>query len=391
MSEHLPAPHALGFAEDAPCGLVQTDANGVIRWANTLFCTWIGHDRADIVDRRRIQDFFTVGGRIFHQTHWVPLLQMQHSVSEIKFDLVTAKGETVPMVINVMRLLRNGAIVHNLALFIARDRDKYERELVNAGERLKAVATRSTELEVVAKDRALFAEQMMGIVSHDLRNPLATIELSAMLVAAGGVSADQQAALNRITRATSRASRLIHDLLDFTQARLGKGLGIAPVDIDLHAVMSDSVDELRTAFPGRDIVHHTVGDGKCEADPDRLMQLAGNLVTNAITYGRADSPVTVTSQGDGDECAITVHNTGRPIAPELIPVLFEPLARGASSPDGSRSVGLGLYIVREIARAHGGEVTVVSSEAEGTTFAARFPRRRSESGSARPAVPGDGR
>lgn len=375
MTERASGFDATAFVDDAACGLVQTDANGVIQWANRLFCTWIGHACADLAGKRRIQDFFTVGGRIFHQTHWVPLMQMQHSVSEIKFDLVTATGDIVPAVMNGIRMQRNGAIVHNLALFIARDRDRYERELVNAGERFKHVAARSAEMETLAKDRALFAEQMMGIVSHDLRNPLATIGLSAMLVEASGVTADQRAALNRITRATARASRLIHDLLDFTQARLGKGIAISRVGIDLHAVMSDSVDELRTAFPTREIVHRTFGDGHCEADPDRLTQLSGNLVTNAITYGRADSPVTVTSRVDGDEGAISVHNLGRPIAADMIPVLFEPLARGASSPDGSRSVGLGLYIVREIARAHNGTVTVVSTEEDGTTFTASFPRR----------------
>jgi phosphoserine phosphatase RsbU/P len=375
MSENVPAIHATAFVDDVPCGLLQTDANGVIQWANGLFCAWVGSTQSEIVGRRKIQDFFTVGGRIFHQTHWVPLMQMQHSVSEIKFDLVHATGESIPTVMNAIRKQQDGVIVHNLAVFIARDRDRYERELVLATERLKAVAARSAELEVVANDRAVFAEQMMGIVSHDLRNPLATIDLSAMVIAASDIGASQQAALNRITRATSRAVRLIHDLLDFTQAKLGKGLAVTRTDIDLHEIVSDSLDELRTAFPGRELVHRTEGEGHCEADPDRLMQLVGNLVTNAITYGRADSPVAITSRVGSDVCTISVHNTGRPIDPETIAVLFEPMARGATSPDGSRSVGLGLYIVREIVKAHGGGVTVTSNMEEGTTFAASFRRR----------------
>ncbi|MEO7521750.1 MAG: HAMP domain-containing sensor histidine kinase [Gemmatimonas sp.] len=375
MSENVPSSDAMAILDDAPCGLLHTDANGVIQWANTLFCTWVGYAAADIVGRRKIQDFFTIGGRIFHQTHWVPLMQMQHSVSEVKFDLVTAAGPTIPAVFNGIRRQRNGVIVHNLAVFVARDRDRYERELVHAGERLKAVAARSAELEVMANDRAVFAEQMMGIVSHDLRNPLATIDLSAMVLAASDAGANQQAALKRITGATSRAVRLIHDLLDFTQARLGNGLGIARVDMDLHAIMSESVDELRAAFPGRELVHRAEGAGRCEADPDRLMQLASNLVTNAITYGSVDSPVVITSRVAEDECAISVHNEGLPIDPETIGVLFEPMARGATGADGSRSVGLGLYIVREIAKAHNGSVTVTSSADKGTTFTATFSCR----------------
>jgi len=377
MHQDAPSSDAAAFLDDAPCGLLQTDAQGIVQWANQLFCTWVGYAYADIVGRRKIQDFFTTGGRIFHQTHWVPLMQMQNSVSEVKFDIISADGKSIPTIINGIRSQRSGVIVHNLALFIARDRDRYERELVKASERLKAVAARSAELEVIASDRALFAEQMMGVVSHDLRNPLATIDLSAMVVAAGDLGAHQQAALARITRATSRAVRLIHDLLDFTQARLGKGMGIARADVDLHAIMSDSVDELRSAFPGRELLHRAEGAGRCEADADRLMQLTGNLVTNAITYGRADSPVIITSRIAEDECTISVHNVGQPIDAASIAVLFEPMARGAAMPDGTRSIGLGLYIVREIAKAHHGIVTVTSNADEGTTFAATFTRRAS--------------
>lgn len=372
MHGHAPPPDATAVLDDAPCGLVQTDALGVVQWANPLFCTWVGYAYADIVGRRKIQDFFTVGGRIFHQTHWVPLMQMQHSVSEVKFDIITADGQSIPTIINGIRSQRSGVIVHHLALFIARDRDRYERELVKATERLKAAAVHATELEIVANDRALFAEQMMGIVSHDLRTPLATIDLSVMAIAAGDLSVHQQAALARISRATSRAARLIHDLLDFTQARLGKGMRITRAAIDLHAIISESVEELRTAFPSRELVHRTKGTGRCEADADRLMQLVGNLVTNAITYGRADTPVVITSGLVEDACTISVHNVGEPIDAESIAALFEPMARGTHIPDGTRSVGLGLYIVREIAKAHQGQATVTSNAEDGTTFAVTF-------------------
>lgn len=360
--------------DDAPCGILQTDAQGLILWANQLFCTWVGCAFADLVGRRKIQEFFTAGGRIFHQTHWVPLMQMQNSVSEVKFEIISATGQSIPAIINGIRTQRGGVIVHNLALFIARDRDRYERELVKATERLKAVAARSAELEVIANDRAMFAEQMMGIVSHDLRNPLAAINLSAMIVAAGELGDHQQVALARITRATSRAVRLIHDLLDFTQARLGKGMRITRAAIDLHAIMADGIEELRSAFPGRELLHRTEGAGPCDADADRLMQLVGNLVTNAITYGRVDAPVVITSRLTANDCTISVHNIGQPIDAESIAVLFEPMARGVDIPDSTRSIGLGLYIVREIIKAHGGNVVVMSNAEDGTTFTATFAR-----------------
>jgi phosphoserine phosphatase RsbU/P len=370
-----PSPEAMALLDSAACGLLQTDATGVIRWSNQVFCNWIGREASEIVGRRRIQDFFTIGGRIFHQTHWVPLIQMQQSVSEVKLDLVHASGHSIPIVLNGIRRVRDGDVVHDLAMFIAGDRDKYERELVATTRRLKEMVERSVELEEIAKDRAHLAEQMMGVVSHDLRNPLAVIELSALALSHGATSPEQQAALQRISRASSRAVRLIHDLLDLTQSRLGNGLTITLREIDLHAVISESVDELRAAFPGRRLRHITDGPGECVGDPDRLMQLVGNLVTNAITYGLADAPITVSSEIHDGAASIVVHNLGKPIDEAMISLLFQPMARGARSPDGSRSIGLGLYIVREIAKAHGGDVVVNSTAADGTSFTAQFPAR----------------
>jgi sigma-B regulation protein RsbU (phosphoserine phosphatase) len=301
---------------------------------------------------------------------------LQLSVSEVKIDIVHANGQTIPTIVNGVRRTRHGRVVHDLAVFIARDRDKYERELVSSGKRLREMAARSAELEEVARDRAAFAEQMMAIVSHDLRNPLATVELSATALLGDAADPHLRTSLSRITRATARATRLIHDLLDFTQARMGRGLALAPSDVVLHAVVSESVEELQHAFPERTLQHVMVGTGRCDADPDRLMQLVGNLVTNAITYGRHDSPITITSQVGNGACTIAVHNEGTPIDEAVIPQLFHPMTRGASSPDGSRSIGLGLYIVREIAKSHGGDVSVQSSASAGTIFTAHFPCRR---------------
>ncbi|WP_434048937.1 MULTISPECIES: sensor histidine kinase [Sorangium] len=117
------------------------------------------------------------------------------------------------------------------------------------------------------------------------------------------------------------------------------------------------------------------GDGLGSADPDRIAQILTNLVNNALTYGTPDEPVTVTTAVAKDALEIRVHNTGRPIPKELQARIFEPMQRGAAQVGpGSRSVGLGLYIVREIASAHGGRVSVRSTEREGTTFTVVLPR-----------------
>lgn len=316
-----------------------------------------------------------MGGRIFHQTHWVPLLQMQQSVSEVKFDIVHKSGSTVPIMLNAIRRQQNGIEIHELAAFIARDRDTYEREILATGKRLAEIAAASAKLEELAKDRALFAEQMLGIVSHDLRNPLSVVEMSAVGLLGSAVSPEQRNAIERISRASSRAHRLIRELLDFTQARIGRGIAVQLQPIDLSAVINECLDELRHAYP-ECVLHHAPGDEhECEADADRIIQLVGNLVTNAIAYGAPNRPISIATKLTSETCTLTVQNEGPPILPATMTQLFQPMTRGHHGPNDARSIGLGLYIVREIAKAHRGDVTVVSTIENGTTFTVVFPRR----------------
>lgn len=358
-------PDALALLDEAPCGLMQTSDDGTFVRVNATFCRWAGRTPEELVGARRFQDLLTMGGRIFHQTHWSPLLRMQGTVSEVKLELVHADGTLVPMVVNAIRRERDGAVLHDIAAYVARDRDKYEHELLKARKE-------ATRLHADAKDRALFAEQMIGIVSHDLRNPISAITLAAEVLRLGELSPVQQRTVAAIDRAAQRATRLIADLLDFTQARLGAGLSYTPAAICVHDVIAEAVDELRLAYPDRDLRHVRAGDGGCEGDASRLVQLVGNLVSNAMTYGRRDAPVTVTSACD-DALRLVVHNEG-PVIPESVKAtIFEPMTRGSTTSSGG-SVGLGLFIVREIARTHGGTVEVRSAEGEGTSFVVTLPR-----------------
>jgi sigma-B regulation protein RsbU (phosphoserine phosphatase) len=356
-----------------PCGLLRTAADGLILRANQMFCSWVGLDAQALIGARRFQDLLTMGARIFHQTHWAPLLQMQGSISEVKLDVRRHDGTALPVVFNAARRVHEGSIVHEIAAFVARDRDTYERELLRSRSRLEELVAELTRLEAEAQDRAAGGEQMIGIVSHDLRNPLSSIRMATAVLSATKLTENQQRTLDRLARATGRAEHLIADLLDFTQARLGKGLSVELSQFDLHDVISHAVDELTLLYSPRRLRHVRFGAGTCRGDANRLVQLAGNLVSNAITYGDPQAPVTVTTSVTEGTYSIAVHNAGTPIPAELQTSIFQPMTRGTNTNAG-RSVGLGLFIVQEIARVHGGDVKVQSTAEHGTTFVAAMRR-----------------
>jgi len=374
---------------DAPCGLIVTEADGGIRHVNRTFCGWTGYEAAELVGAKRIQDLLTVGGRIFHQTHWVPLLRMQGAIAEVKLELRHRDGRTLPIVMNAVSRSHDGHELHELAIFVAEDRHRYERELVREREQAQqllatymeaqqALASAEARLRLAmeaSEDRARFAEQMVGIVSHDLRNPLTAIKMGMQMLASPTISGEKrERVFVHMEASVERARQLTNDLLDFTQAKIGSGLSVAPKPINVHRVVGEAVHELRMSFFGRRIVHVEEGEGVSSADPHRLTQLLGNLVGNAMAYGSPDHPVTITTRVDAEHFVIEVHNWGTPIAASLLPVLFEPMTRGIEAGGERRSVGLGLFIVKDIMRAHGGRIAVCSDEASGTVFEMVFSR-----------------
>jgi len=167
---------------------------------------------------------------------------------------------------------------------------------------------------------------------------------------------------------------MISDILDLTRARLSGGIPLHVKPTRLPDVCQLVVDELSVAYPGRTIAFEAEGEGEGQWDPDRLAQVVSNLVGNALEHGSADGVIRVRCVGEPERQVLEVSNPGAPIPGHLLATLFDPF-RQVSGQSGRRSgLGLGLFIVRQLVEAHGGQVSVRSSETEGTTFTVVLPR-----------------
>jgi signal transduction histidine kinase len=218
--------------------------------------------------------------------------------------------------------------------------------------------------------------RLVGIVGHDLRTPLAAIRMStALLLRRGGLTEEQVRSIARIDGSAVRMTRIIHDLLDFTRVRNEGRIPMRVQPAELVSVVRRAVAELAAAHPDREIGLAAPDEVTISADPDRLGQVVTNLVGNALQHSPPEARVLVEIEEDEAAVSLGVHNDGPPIRAELLGEIFEPFRRGQRGVDGG-SIGLGLFIVREVVRAHGGEVSVRSSAGEGTTFTVRLPVAR---------------
>lgn len=215
---------------------------------------------------------------------------------------------------------------------------------------------------------------LLGMLGHDMRRPLQTIQATATYLAALNAGNNVSDAAARLIRSGARMNALLNDLCDFNRTKLGLGINIKATDVDLAPVCSDAVDQLRAANPGRKINFEVHGDVRGSWDPMRLQQLLSNLVSNALAYGAQDTPVHVAISGEDRDVVLSVKNQGPAIDPLTLDHIFHPLKRGSDpsskNPDG---LGLGLFIASEIARAHEGRISARSDDT-GTVFEVQLPR-----------------
>jgi signal transduction histidine kinase len=218
-----------------------------------------------------------------------------------------------------------------------------------------------------------YRDRFLGMLGHDLRNPIQSVSLCATMLAEQGLDVEQQRIVLLISRSTHHLNRMVSDILDFARGRLGSPMPLALAQTNLEALIRDVVDEIKITHPESTIQLRLSGDTNGTWDRERLKQVTSNLLLNAIQYG-SGRRIAVTAMGEEDAVLLEVHNDGIPIKRELIPMIFDPLVRGSDSNQDHTGLGLGLFIVKEIVSAHHGTIAIDSVQNAGTTVSVRLPR-----------------
>jgi signal transduction histidine kinase len=284
------------------------------------------------------------------------------------FDLLEVVSEYRALRASVLRLwYEKGFTLHDSDVDdVTRFNESIDQSLA------KAVSSYTKRVD---QSRDLF----LAILSHDLRNPLNSIAMSASLLphlvppATEAIDVASQISTNAGVMA-----RMISDLLDYTRTRLGAGMPVSPAAMDLGALGRELYNEFRTAHPNRQLFFYSEGDLHGSWDSDRLRQTLSNLLGNAIQHSPSNTQIDLKFIGEDSSVVLAVYNGGAPIPPGELSKIFDPLVRGSSAehPKANRpgSIGLGLYIARAIVESHGGTILVTSSKETGTVFKIRLPR-----------------
>lgn len=230
-----------------------------------------------------------------------------------------------------------------------------------------------------------YRDQSLGILGHDLRNPLSGIVMGSTLLIGSEELSDKSVRIAaRMLNSANRMSRMIADLLDLTRTRFGNLIPVVCVPVDLEPLCRQVVAELEGLSPVGGIVFTGEGDLRGEWDGDRVAQVLSNLLRNAVQHGGASAPILLNASGGTAEVVLEVRNQGARIPEHVLPTLFEPMVRHAKGDQNNRGLGLGLYIAFQIVLAHGGSIHVTSSDADGTSFKVRLPRRSPRASSRHP-------
>lgn len=351
--------------EHAPCGYLSTDADGIILKVNETLLEMTGYTAAQLLGARRFLEILTPGGRIFYETHLMPLLRMQGFMREIALEVIRANGSHLPVIVNASERRSDSRLqrVVRITVFDATDRRRYERELMLARDK--------------AAEAARSRSDLIAMVSHDVRAPLSAVATAVAMLEKTSLTPQQSRYVRIVQSSTSHALALLNSILDLSALEAG------------HAMLREK------AFDPRQLVDQVAAGARLEAgqkpdlevavtvdestpdhvigDPAKIGQVLQNLVGNAVKFtDRGLVSVMLTARDLTDATAtleFIVSDTGIGIAADRLPYIFDEFTQASSDiADKYGGSGLGLAISRKLLRLYGSELQVTSTPGQGTTF-----------------------
>jgi len=368
--ERYPEESCESLYEDAPCGFFSTLPDGTLIRINRTMQALTGYEPEQLETLRFI-DLLTMGGKIFYETHYAPLLAMQGSVSEIAVDIVRADGSIFAALINsVLHRDEEGRPrVIRTVLIGATDRRSYERELLAARQRA----------DLVAKTRTDF----VAMLSHDIRTPLSAVVSVAEALETSDLSDVQKGYVRLLRRGTDNLMALVNDVLDNTKLASGK-MKLESRALHLGALLGELIDGMRVVARGKGLQLWVTIDPRIPrelvGDPVKVGQIFTNLIGNAIKFtdkGWVGVTVDMTSQADREiGLTVTITDTGIGIDPAHLGDLFDDF-RQVHEQTGRDfgGTGLGLAISKRLIELHGGRIIVKRRPLCGTIFEFTLPLR----------------
>jgi PAS domain S-box-containing protein len=414
-------PEALGLLDTLPCGFVSFTDDSRIRAVNRTLAARLGSAPEELIGRP-FEQTLPIASKLFHQTHFFPLVRMQGEVREIFLLMRTKSGEEIGMLCNARRRLENDVYYTDCVLLEVTERRKYEDALLDArrtaedaNQKLEEQAVelemqhqqlqeQATELEVQsdalqtlnddlmthsaalelaqkAADSANKAKsEFLATMSHELRTPLNAIGGYADLLRTGvygPLAATQTDALDRLLRAQRHLLGLINDVLNLARMESGRveyriaEVHVPPVVDELTAMIEPQIttkgQQFEVSVPDQDLC--------VRADHEKLVQILLNLLGNAVKFTPAGGTISLSAEALDDVARFQVVDTGRGIPADKQRSIFEPFVQVRADPNKpNEGTGLGLAISRNLALGMGGDITVTSDIGKGSTFVLTLPR-----------------
>jgi len=380
LEVRAPAPHAILIVDDAPANLFAYRA--ALESLDREIVTAASGEEATQLLARQPFSLLLIDVRMPGMDGFATVAHLRDQLHELTpVIFITGVGDEA----TTRRAYEFGAVdylVKPVPVEILRGKVRNLLALYDQGIELERRAALLTEQHrrILEADALLQRKDTnIGILAHDLRNPLAAIVTGAHMLALLPDSSDKTRRIaERVRRSADRMTAMIRDILDYTRGRLGGGIPLKRQPTDLGALSQQVIDEIRAGHPAARIEVEMAGKLTGQWDPARIEQALSNLIANAVQHGGPDVRF-VAAEEEPDSVVVTVRNGGRPIPEVLLPTLFDAFKKGDDNPTG---LGLGLFITREIVQAHQGSIAVTSS-AEGTVFTFRLPRGAAPQGRSR--------